>query len=100
MEEHLGFDATVAFRSAGHSTDAFTMLNEYLIGILPKNERIYENRIRWWKRKKNKCHKNRGVVRGGAGGTLVSTPGFWGFRKEDSKRNGQSITISTPDLET
>ena len=52
MEEHLGFDATVAFRSAGHSTDAFTMLNEYLIGILPKNERIYENRIRWWKRKK------------------------------------------------
>ena len=57
MEEHLGFDATVAFRSAGHSTDAFTMLNEYLIGILPKNERIYENRIRWWKRKKNKCHK-------------------------------------------
>lgn len=47
MEEHLGFDATVAFRSAGHSTDAFTMLNEYLIGILPKNERIYENRIRW-----------------------------------------------------
>merc|ERR1712007_19985 len=47
MEDHLGFDATVAFRSTGHSTEAFTMLNKYLIGILPKNERIYEDRIRW-----------------------------------------------------
>lgn len=26
MEDYLGFDATLAFRSVGHSTDALTML--------------------------------------------------------------------------
>ena len=34
MEDYLGFDATLAFRSVGHSTDALTMLDNYLIGIL------------------------------------------------------------------
>merc|ERR1711997_843566 len=36
MEEHLGFDATVAFRSTGHSTDAFTMLNKYQLASYQK----------------------------------------------------------------
>ena len=30
MEDYLGFDATLAFRSVGHSTDAFTMLGIFL----------------------------------------------------------------------
>ncbi len=47
LREYLGFDGTVAFRSVGHSTDALEMLNDYLIGILPKRERIWENRDRW-----------------------------------------------------
>ena len=47
MEDYLGFDATLAFRSVGHSTDALTMLDNYLIGILPRNERLYVNKLRW-----------------------------------------------------
>ena len=29
MEDYLGFDATLAFRSVGHSTDALTMLGMF-----------------------------------------------------------------------
>ena len=29
MEDYLGFDATLAFRSVGHSTDALTMLGTF-----------------------------------------------------------------------
>ena len=36
--EYLGFDATMAFRSVGHSKAALRMLEKYLIGILPKSE--------------------------------------------------------------
>ena len=47
MQDYLGYDATLAFRSVGHSSDAMNMLDKYLIGILPKNERLYDNRLRW-----------------------------------------------------
>ena len=39
--EYLGYDATAAFRSVGHSKGAIHILEKYCIGILPKNERIY-----------------------------------------------------------
>ena len=33
----------------GHSADAIEMLDDYLIGILPKKERMYnESTIIWW----------------------------------------------------
>ena len=51
MEDYLGYDGTIAFRSVGHSTDALSMLDKYLIGILPRNERLYVNRLRWWNTK-------------------------------------------------
>lgn len=47
MEDYLGHDATTAFRSVGHSTDALPMLDRYLIGVLPSNERLYDNKLRW-----------------------------------------------------
>ena len=48
IQENLGYDATTAFKSTGHSQDAFEMLNDYLIGILPKHDRLYDNdRLRW-----------------------------------------------------
>ena len=37
----------------------------------------------------------RTVVRGGTGVGRFRTSGIWGFRREDRKRNRQSITIST-----
>ncbi len=43
MLEYCGLDASVAFRSVGHSPDAMEMLRPYLLGILPKKERMYEN---------------------------------------------------------
>ena len=39
--EYLGYDATSAFRSVGHSKAALNILEKYCIGILPVNERIY-----------------------------------------------------------
>lgn len=39
--EHAGRDATIAFRGVGHSVLALQALDEYLVGILPNNERIY-----------------------------------------------------------
>ncbi len=41
MQEYIGYDASLAFRSVGHSEDAVTMLADYLIGELPENERLY-----------------------------------------------------------
>lgn len=39
--EHGGRDATIAFRGVGHSVPALQALDEYLVGILPGNERLY-----------------------------------------------------------
>jgi len=41
MAEYLGYDATFAFRGVGHSRDAVEMLEEFLIGILPFQERLH-----------------------------------------------------------
>ena len=38
--EYLGHDATMAFRAVGHSRAATKMLDKYLIGILPAEERL------------------------------------------------------------
>ncbi|KAL3283525.1 hypothetical protein HHI36_006664 [Cryptolaemus montrouzieri] len=39
--EYAGRDATVAFRGSGHSTTALKLLERYMIGELPVNERIF-----------------------------------------------------------
>ena len=38
--EYFGYDATLAFRAVGHSRSAVKMLQKYLIGILPTEERL------------------------------------------------------------
>ena len=38
--EQAGRDATIAFHSVGHSTDASQQMNAYLIGILPLHQRM------------------------------------------------------------
>ena len=38
--EYLGWDATLAFRGAGHSAAALRGLEKYCIGILPRDERL------------------------------------------------------------
>jgi len=38
--EYLGYDATMAFRGVGHSAAAYRMMEKYVIGILPKDERL------------------------------------------------------------
>ena len=40
MMEYLGYDATMAFRGVGHSEVAFRTLQAYLVGILPRRERM------------------------------------------------------------
>ena len=40
MMEYLGYDATMAFRGVGHSAQASDILQKYLIGILPRKERL------------------------------------------------------------
>ena len=40
MLEYLGYDATMAFRGVGHSRGALRMLEKYLVGILPQDERL------------------------------------------------------------
>lgn len=40
MLEYVGYDATIAFRGVGHSQAAFRALDKYLIGILPRNQRL------------------------------------------------------------
>ena len=47
MLEYLGLDATIAFQGVGHSPDAIEMMEDYLIGILPKSERAYNNGDGW-----------------------------------------------------
>ena len=47
MLEYLGYDATMAFQGVGHSQDAIEMMEEYLIGILPKSERAYNSGNAW-----------------------------------------------------
>ncbi|XP_044752233.1 cytochrome b5-like [Coccinella septempunctata] len=39
--ENAGRDATVAFRSAGHSRHAMQLLERYFIGELPLQERVF-----------------------------------------------------------
>lgn len=41
MMEQAGRDATLAFRSVGHSIDAIEQAEEFLVGILPAKERMY-----------------------------------------------------------
>jgi len=41
MLEYAGHDATLAFRSVGHSEEAEESLKPYLIGILVESERIW-----------------------------------------------------------
>lgn len=43
MMEFAGRDATIPFRSTRHGKDSYQMLSRYLIGILPENERIYQD---------------------------------------------------------
>nr|XP_040564018.1 cytochrome b5-like [Lepeophtheirus salmonis]ADD38035.1 Cytochrome b5 [Lepeophtheirus salmonis] len=38
--EYVGRDASLAFLGSGHSHDAFLLLENYCIGIIPKHERI------------------------------------------------------------
>ena len=40
LMEYLGYDATMAFRGVGHSRAAVKMLEKYLLGILPRVERL------------------------------------------------------------
>ena len=40
LMEYLGYDATMAFRGVGHSRAAVKMLDRYLLGILPRVERL------------------------------------------------------------
>ena len=44
--EQAGRDATIAFHSVGHSTDASQQMSAYLIGILPLHERMGQLRRR------------------------------------------------------
>ena len=41
--ENGGRDASNQFRSVGHSQDALKMLDKYLVGILPKDERMWND---------------------------------------------------------
>ncbi|XP_057378084.1 uncharacterized protein LOC130700089 [Daphnia carinata] len=41
MMEQAGRDATLAFRSVGHSIDTIEQVDEFLVGVLPAKERIY-----------------------------------------------------------
>ena len=40
MMEYLGYDATMAFRGVGHSRGVSRVLEKYLVGILPMDERL------------------------------------------------------------
>ncbi len=43
MREYVGYDASVAFRGVGHSPDALEMLDRYLVGVLPEEERMFRS---------------------------------------------------------
>jgi cytochrome b involved in lipid metabolism len=40
MQEYLGYDATLAFRGVGHSKQAVMMMKEFMIEMLPLEERL------------------------------------------------------------
>ena len=40
MMEYLGYDGTMAFRGVGHTRGAIRMMEKYVLGILPRNERL------------------------------------------------------------
>ena len=40
MMEYLGFDATMAFRGVGHSRGVIKLLEKYVLGVLPRDERL------------------------------------------------------------
>ena len=40
MLEYVGYDATMAFRGVGHSQAAIRTMDKFLVGILPKHERL------------------------------------------------------------
>jgi cytochrome b involved in lipid metabolism len=40
MLEYVGYDATMAFRGVGHSPAAMRTMKKFLIGILPRHERL------------------------------------------------------------
>ena len=42
MLDYIGHDASLAFRGVGHSPDAMEMLDQYIIGMLPKAQRMYK----------------------------------------------------------
>jgi cytochrome b involved in lipid metabolism len=43
MLDYCGHDASMAFRSVGHSPAALRMLEPYLVGVLPESERMFKN---------------------------------------------------------
>jgi cytochrome b involved in lipid metabolism len=43
LMENGGRDASFQFLSVGHSDDALKMLEDYLIGILPEEDRMWSN---------------------------------------------------------
>ena len=43
LMENGGRDASNQFRSVGHSEAALKMLDKYLVGILPKDERMWNS---------------------------------------------------------
>ena len=45
--EYAGRDATVAFRGVGHSEAAIKEMDDYVVGILPTEERIFS--LHGWK---------------------------------------------------
>ena len=45
MLEYAGRDATLAFRSVGHSKAAERALKPYLVGRLPEHERLWRNKV-------------------------------------------------------
>lgn len=49
LMENAGRDATISFRSVGHSRGALNALEEYLIGILPDSQRMFpiDSESRW-----------------------------------------------------
>lgn len=41
LMEYAGRDGTIPFKDARHGKDSYLILSKYLIGILPKKERMY-----------------------------------------------------------
>ena len=57
----------------GHSADAIEMLDDYLIGILPKKERMYnESTIIWWTQSNGQQEYNKQMT--GSQISLFTTP--------------------------